>query len=150
MTPTDPQEPGGSGPSPALLSALRTEHSTLQAQRSSTIVEANGRGQLFLSAVSGATVALARPGRARRLLRPGDRQDPGVLPLHRPRRARLLAATGRRRAARADGADRGPALALAPPLAHLYGALFADQERRWRRSDAGLPTRFLPDGTTAR
>jgi hypothetical protein len=43
----------------ALLSALTTEHYTLQAARSSTIVEANGRSQLFLSAVSGATVALA-------------------------------------------------------------------------------------------
>jgi hypothetical protein len=43
----------------ALLSALMTEHYTLQSLRRSTIVEANGRGQLFLSTVSGATVALA-------------------------------------------------------------------------------------------
>jgi hypothetical protein len=43
----------------ALLSALMTEHYTLQSLRGSTIVEANGRGQLFLSTVSGATVALA-------------------------------------------------------------------------------------------
>jgi hypothetical protein len=41
------------------MSALTTEHYTLQSARSSTIVEANGRSQLFLSAVSGATVALA-------------------------------------------------------------------------------------------
>jgi len=41
------------------MSALTTEHYTLQAARTSTIVEANGRSQLFLSAVSGATVALA-------------------------------------------------------------------------------------------
>ena len=31
----------------------------------------------------------------------------------------------------------------------LFAALFADQERRWRRSDAGLATRFLPDGSPA-
>lgn len=49
----------GNVPSGALLSALTTEHYTLQAARSSTIVEANGRSLLFLSAVSGATVALA-------------------------------------------------------------------------------------------
>jgi hypothetical protein len=42
-----------------LLCALMTEHYTLQSLRGSTIVEANGRGQLFLSTVSGATVALA-------------------------------------------------------------------------------------------
>jgi len=41
------------------MSALTTEHYTLQSSRASTIVEANGRSQLFLSAVSGATVALA-------------------------------------------------------------------------------------------
>ena len=69
MTPTDQQEPGGSGPSPALLSALTTEHYTLQAQRSSTIVEANGRSQLFLSAVSGATVALAQSSYSTLVLR---------------------------------------------------------------------------------
>lgn len=44
---------------PALLAALTTEHYTLQASRSSTIVEANGRSSLFLSATSAATVALA-------------------------------------------------------------------------------------------
>jgi hypothetical protein len=46
-------------PSGALVSALTTEHYTLQSSRASTIVEANGRSSLFLSAVSGATVALA-------------------------------------------------------------------------------------------
>ena len=46
-------------PSPALLAALTTEHYTLQASRSSTVVEANGRSSLFLSATSAATVALA-------------------------------------------------------------------------------------------
>jgi purine-cytosine permease-like protein len=57
MNVTESRDP--SGPSPALLSALTTEHYTLQASRSSTVVEANGRSLLFLSAVSGATVALA-------------------------------------------------------------------------------------------
>ena len=46
-------------PSSALMSALTTEHYTLQAARSSTIIEANGRSSLFLSAVSGALLALA-------------------------------------------------------------------------------------------
>src|SRR4051794_26242527 len=31
----------------------------------------------------------------------------------------------------------------------LFGGLFVDQERRWRRSDEMQPTRFLPDGTPA-
>jgi hypothetical protein len=48
-----------SGPNPALMSALTTEHDTLQSSRTYTIVEANGRSMLFLSSVSGATVALA-------------------------------------------------------------------------------------------
>ena len=46
-------------PSAALLSALTTEHYTLQSARASTVTEANGRSLMFLSAVSGATVALA-------------------------------------------------------------------------------------------
>ena len=46
-------------PSGALLAALTTEHFALQTARSSTVAEANGRSALFLSAVSGATVALA-------------------------------------------------------------------------------------------
>ena len=41
------------------MSALTTEHYTLQAARSSTILEANGRSSLFLSAVSGGLLALA-------------------------------------------------------------------------------------------
>jgi hypothetical protein len=48
-----------SGPNSALMSALTTEHYTLQSSRTSTIVEANGRSLLFMSSVSGATVALA-------------------------------------------------------------------------------------------
>ena len=31
----------------------------------------------------------------------------------------------------------------------LFGGLFVDQERRWRRSDEMQPTRFLPDGAPA-
>ena len=50
---------GETVPSAALMSALTTEHYTLQSARASTIVEANGRSSLFLSAVSGALVALA-------------------------------------------------------------------------------------------
>lgn len=64
MNTTENRDPAGGSvaadvPSGALLSALTTEHYTLQAARSSTVVEANGRSLLFLSAVSGATVALA-------------------------------------------------------------------------------------------
>ena len=68
MNITDSRELGGlralptlttAQPSSMLMSALTTEHYTLQSARASTIVEANGRSSLFLSAVSGATVALA-------------------------------------------------------------------------------------------
>jgi hypothetical protein len=55
----DSRPAGETVPSSALLSALTTEHYTLQSSRSSTIVEANGRSSLFLSAVSGGLVALA-------------------------------------------------------------------------------------------
>jgi hypothetical protein len=41
------------------MSALTTGHYALQSSRTSTIVEANGRSILFLSSVSGASVALA-------------------------------------------------------------------------------------------
>lgn len=59
MAATQLEIPSISGTDPALLSALTTEHYTLQSARASTIMEANGRSQLFLSTVSGATVALA-------------------------------------------------------------------------------------------
>jgi hypothetical protein len=49
----------GKGSNAALLSALTTEHFTLQSARSSVVVESNGRGQLFLSAVTGVVVGLA-------------------------------------------------------------------------------------------
>jgi hypothetical protein len=47
------------GPSGPLMSAFTTEHFALQSARSATIAEANGRSQLFLSAATGVTVALA-------------------------------------------------------------------------------------------
>ena len=64
MNPSDLRDSGTPNgepttPSSALMSALTTEHNTLQSSRASTIFEANGRSSLFLSAVSGATVALA-------------------------------------------------------------------------------------------
>ena len=226
MTPTDQQEPGGSGPSPALLSALTTEHYTLQAQRSSTIVEANGRSQLFLSAVSGATVALALvaqldglgqtftvfaltvlpallalgltsyarladlavhdayfargigrirafylsidPGAHEYWLQPAGDGPHAVMAQTGDRHSRWhhLSHTATSVAA-VNGVLAGVLVALGthlslpaaevPALAGaatavafgLFAALFADQERRWRRSDAGLTTRFLPDGTPA-
>jgi prepilin signal peptidase PulO-like enzyme (type II secretory pathway) len=42
-----------------LLQALTTEHFTLQTARAATIADSNGRATLYLSAVSGAVVALA-------------------------------------------------------------------------------------------
>ena len=57
MNATGQVEP--SGPNPALVSALITEHYTLQSARAATVIEANGRAMLYMSAVSGATVALA-------------------------------------------------------------------------------------------
>jgi hypothetical protein len=57
--PENPDRDPEQSPNPALLAALTTEHYTLQASRSSTVVEANGRSSLFLSATSAATVALA-------------------------------------------------------------------------------------------
>ena len=47
----DPTYQGeGAAPTAALLSALTTEHYTLQSARASTVVEANGRSLMFLSA----------------------------------------------------------------------------------------------------
>src|SRR5688572_8358676 len=42
-----------------ILQILITEHSNLQAARSATVFEANGRTNLFLSAVSSSLIALA-------------------------------------------------------------------------------------------
>jgi hypothetical protein len=53
------EDPNSKSPNAALLSALTTEHFTLQSARSSVVVESNGRGQLFLSAVTGVVVGLA-------------------------------------------------------------------------------------------
>ncbi|KAA1426658.1 hypothetical protein [Nocardioides antri] len=59
MNPTEGNDQGATTTNPALLSALTTEHYTLQSARSSTVLEANGRSQLFLAALTGAVVALA-------------------------------------------------------------------------------------------
>lgn len=53
------EDPEGKGPNPSLVSALSTEHFTLQSARSSAVMESNGRSQLFLAAVTGVTVGLA-------------------------------------------------------------------------------------------
>jgi hypothetical protein len=44
-----------------------------------------------------------------------------------------------------------PVLAAGATAAALatFAGLLADQERRWRRSDASLQPNFLPDGTPA-
>jgi hypothetical protein len=56
---------GGSGElAPSELFAVTTEHSTLQAARSSTIFETGVRSTLFLGAVSGGLVALAFIGQS--------------------------------------------------------------------------------------
>jgi hypothetical protein len=54
-----PEQSADGGPSSALLTALTTEHYTLQSARATTVVEANGRSALFLSVVSAGAVALA-------------------------------------------------------------------------------------------
>jgi hypothetical protein len=56
------REPGAgqveTGPRPAAVTFVTTEHFTLQGARSSTIAEATGRATMFLGAVSGGLVAL--------------------------------------------------------------------------------------------
>ncbi|MDZ5623649.1 hypothetical protein [Nocardioides bizhenqiangii] len=59
MNPTQGGDQTPSTPNPALVAALTTEHYTLQSARSATVLEANGRSQLFLAALTGAVVALA-------------------------------------------------------------------------------------------
>lgn len=59
MNPAEGSDQHASSTNPALLSALTTEHYTLQAARSATVLDANGRSQLFLAALTGAVVALA-------------------------------------------------------------------------------------------
>jgi hypothetical protein len=212
-----------SGPNPALMSALTTEHYTLQFSCTATIVEANGRSMLFLSSVSGATVVLALVAQLDRM---GDTFVtfaltvlPALLALGLTSYARLAdlavhdayyaRAVGRIRAfyltiepstrqywlvpagddghavmrqvgqphsrwhhlghtatavAAVDGVITGAFLGVlgsavtplaAPVLASAatitavgaFAGLLADQERRWRRSDASLESHFLPDGT---
>ena len=223
MNATGPSD--GSGPNPALMSALTTEHYTLQSSRTGTIAEANGRSMLFLSSVSGATVALALVAQLDRL---GDTFVtfaltvlPALLALGLTSYSRLAdlavhdayyaRAIGRIRAfyltiepsaqqywlvpAGDDahalmrqagqphsrwhhlghaatavaavvgviaGAFLGVLGSVVTPLASsvlaagatvaavvAFAGLLADQERRWRRSDASLQTHFLPDGTPA-
>ena len=223
MNAIGPADP--TGPHPALMSALTTEHYTLQSARTSTIVEANGRSMLFLSSVSGATVALALVAQLDRM---GDTFFtfaltvlPALLALGLTSYSRLAdlavhdayyaRAIGRIRSfyltiepaaqqywlvpagddAHAvmrqsgqphsrwhhlghtatsvaavvgiiTGAFLGVAGSVVTPLGTpvlaasatvaavaAFAALFADQERRWRRSDASLQSHFLPDGTPA-
>jgi hypothetical protein len=51
-------DPAATGPRPAAVSFITTEHFTLQGARAATIAEATGRATMFLSAVSGGLVAL--------------------------------------------------------------------------------------------
>lgn len=46
-------------PGSHLMTALTTEHYTLQSARAATVAESNGRSLLFLSTLTGSTVALA-------------------------------------------------------------------------------------------
>ena len=218
---------GSDGPAtdPALLAALTTEHYTLQAARSSTVVEANGRSSLFLSATSGAVVALALVAQLDRLgqtftvfvltvlptlmvlglttysrladlavhdsyyaraigrirafyltIEPSARQywlqpagdDPHALmrqagqPHSRWHHLGHTATSVAAVTAAVTGAFVAvvagvltavdvrwlAALGSAAAFATLAG-LLVDQERRWRRADAAVTTRFLPDGREA-
>ena len=213
------------GPNPAVMWALTTEHYTLQSSRTGTIAEANGRSMLFVSSVSGATVALALVAQLDRM---GDTFVtfaltvlPALLALGLTSYSRLAdlavhdayyaRAIGRIRAfyltiepsaqqywlvpagddAHAlmrqagqphsrwhhlghtatavaavvgviTGAFLGVLGSVVTPLATsvlaagatvaavvAFAGLLADQERRWRRSDASLQSHFLPDGTPA-
>ena len=57
MTGPDGDLPG-TGPRPAAVTFVTTEHFTLQGARAATIAESTGRATMFLSAVSGGLVAL--------------------------------------------------------------------------------------------
>lgn len=222
---TDDGTAAGGSPSPALLSALTTEHYTLQSARSSTIVEANGRSLLFLSTVSGATVALALVAQLDRLGQTfvvfALAVLPALLALGLTSYARLAdLAVHDAYYARAIGRIRSFYLQIEPASAHYWllpggddahavmrqtgqrhsrwhhlshtatavaavtaavagvlaglgvalltrlpvtasaavavlvavtvlTGLLVDQERRWRASDRGVRTLFLPDGTPA-
>jgi hypothetical protein len=211
------------GPNPALMAALTTEHYTLQSARTSTIVEANGRSMLFVSSVSGATVALALVAQLDEMggtfLAFALAVLPALLALGLTSYSRLAdlavhdayyaRAIGRIRAfyltiepaaqqywllpagddahavMRQSGQPHsrwhhlghtatsvaavvgviagalvgvlGPVVTpLGPPVlaagagvlaVAAFGALLADQERRWRRSDGSLQSHFMPDGT---
>src|SRR6516225_10199523 len=49
---------GGTGPQPAAVTFITTEHFTLQGARSATIAESTGRATMFLGSVSAGLVAL--------------------------------------------------------------------------------------------
>ena len=214
-----------SQPSGALVSALTTEHYTLQAARSSTVAEANGRGMIFLSTVSGAMVALALVAQVDRLGQTFLAFALSILPallllglttyarladlaVHDAYYARgigrirafyftldpsahqywlltpgddlhaLMRQAGQRHSrwhhfshtatsvaavtsmiagvfaglvGSRLGASSLPILGvLATVIASgMFAGLFADQERRWRRSGESEPTLFLPDGQPA-
>jgi hypothetical protein len=115
-----PERPTSAQPSSALISALLTEHYTLQSTRGSTITEANGRSSQFLSAVSGATAAkellpLRRPSGARRLLRACPPANSQLLLRRRRQRCPALLAEHGRRQASIDATHRA-ATHTATPL----------------------------------
>ncbi len=58
------ENPTFSEPSPQAISMMTTEHYNLQAGRSMTVADANGRTTLFIGTVSGALIAIAFAGQA--------------------------------------------------------------------------------------
>lgn len=56
-----------SGPEPAAVSFVTTEHFTLQGARSSTVAETTGRATMFIRAISGGLVALGLIAKATRV-----------------------------------------------------------------------------------
>jgi hypothetical protein len=140
---------GETVPSSTLMSALTTEHYTLQAARSSTILEANGRSSLFLSAVSGALLALALVAQLDRLgstfLVFAFSVLPALLMLGVMSYARLAdLAIHDAYSARAIGRIRSFYFDVAGPGARQYWLLGAgdDQHGVMRRHGGQRPTRW--------
>ena len=136
------QEQEGQDPKPALVSALTTEHFALQATRSSTVMEANGRSQLFLSALTGAVVALALVAELDELGRTFTvfalSLLPAVLALGLTTYVRLAdLAVQDAFYARAIGRIRVFYLTIEPSARHLLGA--TGRRRPTRRDAAGRP-----------
>lgn len=144
----------GQGPKPALVSALTTEHFALQATRSSTVIEANGRSQLFLSALTGAVVALALVAELDELGRTFTvfalSLLPAVLALGLTTYVRLAdLAVQDAFYARAIGRIRAFYLTIEPSAQHYFAVPAGDhphavmlQSGQRRRSDRALPTLF--------